>query len=209
MPAPAALAGIAALMVASAPALAMDCVKARSAVERLICQSPVLRQQDRVLNAQYRFAMEMGARAAQLQGEQAAWLVRHRDACAQATCLTQAYASRIAELDAFIDTTAQPCAIRESMLVGPWSGLRDAEFDVFELQAGHVFNSWRHERPEYSGLKWAFDANTCRLDLFVAAGKPASHYRLFLTPRRRLLALRQQPPSSSVYQALHDKPRRS
>lgn len=75
---------------------AMDCAKAVTSVEKMICADPELRQLDALLNKDYPgYAEKQGqARARSLQTD---WL-RQRDACAAAPCLKEAYTKRIREL---------------------------------------------------------------------------------------------------------------
>ncbi len=81
-----------------AVAASFPCAQARSAVEKTICASPELSQLDEHL-ARYFQGLKLHFRHAPqcLTQAQRAWLKQVRDACADASCLRQAYLQRLAE----------------------------------------------------------------------------------------------------------------
>ena len=84
------------LLLLPAPAGAIDCSKAESSAEKLICANPALTQLDAVLNKDYpAYAARQGKDAA--KRSQADWL-KQRDACADAACLETVYTRRIREI---------------------------------------------------------------------------------------------------------------
>lgn len=84
------------LLLLPSPAGAIDCSKAESSAEKLICAEPALAQLDAVLNKDYpAYAAKLGKDAA--RRAQADWL-KTRDACADAACLEAAYTARIRKI---------------------------------------------------------------------------------------------------------------
>lgn len=75
-----------------------DCSKARRPVEKRICADAQLSQQDEALGAAYKAVVAASANAPGERDEQRRWL-KQRDACAQAACLSDAYANRLAILE--------------------------------------------------------------------------------------------------------------
>lgn len=92
---PLVLAAVLALLI-PCPARAIDCAKAASPTEKMICADPTLAQLDAVLNKDYpAYAAKRGRDAARRAQED--WL-KKRDACADAACLNASYKKRIQEL---------------------------------------------------------------------------------------------------------------
>lgn len=85
----------------AAPALgsaaSFDCAKASTKVEKLVCADAALSAQDETLAAVYRQAASLTLGGSEPRQSQRAWMKR-RNACADADCIAQAYATRIAEL---------------------------------------------------------------------------------------------------------------
>ena len=88
----------------SAAAASFDCAKAGTRAEKLICATPALSKADEELGRQYKAARAATKDARALRQAQMGWIRRHRDACADAACMLEAYERRIAELRA----TARP-----------------------------------------------------------------------------------------------------
>ncbi|WP_431047290.1 lysozyme inhibitor LprI family protein [Roseateles sp. L2-2] len=84
-------------VVASAGAFAMDCTKAATPVERLVCASPRLQALDLRLNDAFRVAAVVATDATALRDEQRRWLAT-RDACGDEVCVAAAYGERVAVL---------------------------------------------------------------------------------------------------------------
>jgi uncharacterized protein len=78
----------------------IDCAKAQSAVEKLICADAGLRELDEYLGRYYAAARSaVGSGASCVQTDQMAWLKATRGACRDAGCLKKVYLDRLAELD--------------------------------------------------------------------------------------------------------------
>ena len=60
---------------------------------------------------------------------------------------------------------AAPCNVRERAILGNWQAVGNAAFFEqmsFELEGSQrEFNSWRHDRPEFSQAEWRLE--DCRL----------------------------------------------
>lgn len=98
-----------ALLSSSSAAFAasFNCGKARSKVERLICADAKLSKLDNTLQEAYEQlgASMSGDRNKRLLTAQQKWLRLTRNRCADETCLTTAYQTRINDLDPFADKT--------------------------------------------------------------------------------------------------------
>lgn len=74
-----------------------DCIKASTAVERMICTDKELSELDQALAKNYKHRTAEGANADALKSSQRQWL-KERDKCATALCLSELYTRRIGEL---------------------------------------------------------------------------------------------------------------
>ncbi len=74
------------------PVAVWDCAKARTRVERLICDNPDIRAQDSRMGALYSELQTLGLSPERMQK---AWLRNERGACNDADCLRAVYAERI------------------------------------------------------------------------------------------------------------------
>jgi uncharacterized protein len=87
----------------------INCAKARSAADRVICRNYVLGRSEAHLAALYGVAMSlvaMGQRG-DIGDDQTTWIKR-REACGPNTsCLRQAYASRLKQLNEILDNIAK------------------------------------------------------------------------------------------------------
>ena len=71
------------VLAASAPAQALDCHRAKARIEKTICASPGLRQQDSTLDKAYADALaRLPARGQELRKSQAQWLADREAGCA-------------------------------------------------------------------------------------------------------------------------------
>ncbi|HEX7952645.1 MAG TPA: lysozyme inhibitor LprI family protein [Burkholderiales bacterium] len=93
------VAAIAIALPATAPA-ALDCSRAKSNAEKLLCSNPRLAQADERLAFAFRAAVRRGADPEQLMESQRAWVRDARDVCNDAECMLRAYEERISDLDA-------------------------------------------------------------------------------------------------------------
>ena len=78
---------------------AIDCSRARSNAEKMLCSSPRLMQADEQLAFAWREAIRRGVDPKELQESQRAWVRDVRDACNDTDCMLQAYRDRTADLD--------------------------------------------------------------------------------------------------------------
>ncbi len=91
----------------SAPAFSpsFDCAKVSTGPERLICSNRELAEADVKMSQAYKAALSASADKAALKDAQRSWNRTIRDACADVTCMLDAYNTRIAQLD---NATQQP-----------------------------------------------------------------------------------------------------
>lgn len=75
-----------------------DCAKASTEPERLICTNKELSEADVKLSQAYKVAMNSSPDIETLKKEQNTWRKSIRDACADVTCLNEAYQQRISQL---------------------------------------------------------------------------------------------------------------
>jgi hypothetical protein len=90
----------------TATAASFDCAKAGSKVEKLICANPQLSELDSLLQDTYSKARTdlSPIQDQAIVSAQKTWLKRSRNICADQTCLTAAYNTRINELDPVADS---------------------------------------------------------------------------------------------------------
>ncbi|MEO8157340.1 MAG: lysozyme inhibitor LprI family protein [Betaproteobacteria bacterium] len=81
-----------------APA-ALDCSRAKTNAEKLLCSNPRLAEADERLAFAFRGAVRRGADPEQLMQTQRAWIRDVRDVCNEAECMLRAYEVRISDLD--------------------------------------------------------------------------------------------------------------
>jgi uncharacterized protein YecT (DUF1311 family) len=104
------------------PVAVWDCAKARTRVERLICDNPDIRALDARMGALYSELQTLGLSPERMQK---AWLRNERGACNDADCLRAVYAERIrvfeslARPDAAADETVDADPGPVAPLVGP------------------------------------------------------------------------------------------
>jgi len=155
-------------LFAPATARAIDCAKAASPTEKLICANPQLMQLDAVLNKDYpAYAAKQGKDAA--LKSQADWLAKTRDACADVACLEAAYKKRIGELsgateifvyrhvapewDVIVSFSPGACDSDE------WDECGAAAVDVFTKDSGDLFQRIETEKFNTNGRVVANDFN--------------------------------------------------
>lgn len=88
-----------AVFASTAQAVSFDCQKAKSFVEKAICQDSVLSDLDDELGALYQSAMDSSSKpaAAALKKQQMKWLSQ-RDTCQTNACVKKSYQKRIIDL---------------------------------------------------------------------------------------------------------------
>lgn len=118
----------------SATAEALDCRKARSAVEKAVCASPALREQDRVLGHAYAEALARAPdRADAIRDAQRSWLADRDAACGGAKhkrrteCIETRYRARIRSLTELAAAPAAP-APRAAPETQSRGGLRPQDY---------------------------------------------------------------------------------
>lgn len=81
-------------------AAGLDCTKAASNVEKMICATPTLSTLDGILNRFYDWALadEDAVNKGTLSAAQKNWITQTRDVCTSVDCLTDTYDGRIEEL---------------------------------------------------------------------------------------------------------------
>jgi len=95
--------GLAALLLAlaSTPAAAViDCSRATSNAEKLLCSNSRLMKADEQMAYAYRQAIRRGSDPQELMESQRKWLRESRDPCNEVDCMLRAYEDRIADLEA-------------------------------------------------------------------------------------------------------------
>ncbi len=88
-----------AVLGANAAIAAIDCSRAKSNVDKLICSSSSLGLAENQMAFSYRKAMRRGVDPSQLWQTQVQWQQQVRDACNDVPCLRKAFENRGAELD--------------------------------------------------------------------------------------------------------------
>ncbi len=78
---------------------AIDCSRAKSNVDKLICSSSSLGLAENQMALSYRQAMRRGVEPSQLWQTQLQWQQQVRDTCNDVPCLRKAFENRGAELD--------------------------------------------------------------------------------------------------------------
>ena len=88
------------VLLVPAPGLAVvDCSRAKSNVEKLLCSVPRLAQADQRLALAFRDAIRRGTGPKELLETQRRWIDDVRDPCNDVECMLNAYEERIAELE--------------------------------------------------------------------------------------------------------------
>lgn len=88
------------LLIASFPAwAALDCSRAQSNAQKMLCSNSRLMQADEQLAYAYREAIRRGVNPQELIESQRTWITNARDVCNDAECMLSAYQDRISDLD--------------------------------------------------------------------------------------------------------------
>lgn len=83
-----------------APVLAaLDCSRAKSNAEKLLCSNPRLAEADDRLALAFRGAIHRGADPKELMESQRVWVHDARDICNDVECMLKAYEERASDLD--------------------------------------------------------------------------------------------------------------
>ena len=78
---------------------AVDCSRAKSNVDKLVCSSSVLSLAEEEMAKSYRSAMRRGVDLRELQRTHIEWYEHVRNACNDVSCLLKAFDDRSAELE--------------------------------------------------------------------------------------------------------------
>jgi uncharacterized protein len=89
-----------AMFVSTAQAVSFDCQKAKTFIEKAVCQDPALSDLDDELGALYQSAIDNSSTPAAnaLKKQQLQWL-KQRDTCQTNACVKKAYQKRIIDLN--------------------------------------------------------------------------------------------------------------
>jgi len=88
-----------ALAVPAPVMAALDCSRAKTNVEKLLCSNPRLAEADDRMALAFRSAIRRGADPKMLMEAQRAWIHDARDVCNDVECILKAYEERISDLD--------------------------------------------------------------------------------------------------------------
>jgi uncharacterized protein len=88
------------MFMSTAYAVSFNCQKAKSFVEKAVCQDPTLSDLDDELGSLYQSAIDNSTKpaASALKKQQLKWLAQ-RDACQTNACVKKAYQKRIIDLN--------------------------------------------------------------------------------------------------------------
>lgn len=92
-------------------AASFNCAKAETWVEKNVCTDPHLSNLDESLASSYKNALANASNGSTLKKVQKEWLHSVRNACEDLACLTDAYTSRIAELDDMVTGESTSMAV--------------------------------------------------------------------------------------------------
>jgi uncharacterized protein len=94
------LATVALALAAPVPAAAaLDCSRARSNAEKMLCSNSRLAMAEERMAYAFREAIRHGADPSALMQSQRRWTTEIRDACNEVECMLKAYEDRTAELE--------------------------------------------------------------------------------------------------------------
>jgi uncharacterized protein len=88
-----------ALACPAAASAALDCSRAKTNTEKLLCSNSRFAEADERLAFAFRGAIRRGADPKELMDAQRAWIRDARDVCNEVECMLKAYEERISDLD--------------------------------------------------------------------------------------------------------------
>ena len=94
------LALLVALMVPASALSALDCSRAKTNAEKMLCSNSRLAEADERLAFAFRSAIHRGADPKDLMEAQRVWIRDARDVCNDVECMLKAYEERISDIDA-------------------------------------------------------------------------------------------------------------
>lgn len=93
---------------------------------------------------------------------------------------------------------ADNCTIPEKAILGDWQAVtKFAPFEVMSFEKdsdGKSFNSWRHERPDYTSGKWEY--SSCVVRIRHASDEKLNLELLVITASKGSIELRDQKQST-------------
>jgi hypothetical protein len=95
------------------------------------------------------------------------------------------------------------CTVTEAMVAGPWQSVKGGSFEEFALEredGRRVFNSWLHQRPEYSGGEWTL--KDCRLTIRVEGAGASFEYASVRVAGNRLYLREAGEKAEAVYKRI-------
>lgn len=161
--------------IGSRPVLAagFDCAKSTKLIEKLICENSKLSGLDAQLSIVFR---EVSAQCPGkiLKTDQMRWLQQVRNRCSHTDCLAGVYQNRLQVLKNW-QCDNHACRAFAHLLPGAWKSVSETTpFEVIAFsqsgaQGQGRFDTWLHERPEFSDGRWLLEA--CYLSL-IYPGEP-------------------------------------
>ena len=88
-----------ALMLPASALAALDCSRAKTNAEKMLCSNSRLAEADERLAFAFRSAIHRGADPRTLMDAQRVWVRDARDVCNDVECMLKAYEERISDLD--------------------------------------------------------------------------------------------------------------
>ncbi|MCX7068334.1 MAG: lysozyme inhibitor LprI family protein [Methylococcales bacterium] len=88
------------MCVSTTQAVSFDCQKAKTFIEKAICQNPDLSELDDELGSLYQLALTDNKNPAVFKKQQLGWLAQ-RDSCQTVDCVKKSYKQRIATLNKY------------------------------------------------------------------------------------------------------------
>lgn len=185
---------------------ALDCGRATSNVEKLICgndqqlEHRQLQWLDGILNQQYRLFLAKTSHPEQLKADQVNWLKHVRDKCTSTSCLKSAYESRIRRL---AEAMGAWCEKQMPLFDNDWARIgEDGFFEEFSAGASGDFGSWHHHRPDIANGSW--QSKGCFIEISRSDGSLNLQWILLDVTKSRLRVIDLDPsvPGISRYRVI-------
>ena len=180
-------------------AQALNCARATSKVEKVVCTNAQLRRLDRILNEQYRSSLPKTHNPELFKRDQVKWIQQVQGKCTDSNCLKSAYESRIRQLS---DAMGVWCQKQMPLFENAWARIGDEGFfEEFSVGPGGGFNSWLHHRPEIGDGEW--QSKGCHINISSSGGLNI-HWILLDISKSRLRVIDLDPtiPDISRYRII-------
>ena len=96
------------------------------------------------------------------------------------------------------------CAVTEDMVAGAWQSVKGGSFfqemELAREDGKHVFNSWLHQRPEFSGGEWTL--RDCKLTIRIESSKTSFEYASVRVRGNRLYLREEGGKAEAVYKRI-------